>query len=238
MAPRYRRDAPDHPIYSCRTPQAELRDLFEVPPERDRLGNLGPQPAIFPRADAPVVRRGEDGARELVPMHWGFPMPQRSKRTGQPILPRAVNSARDDKLASSPFWRESFERRRCLVPATAFSEAQGRRPAVHHWFGPATEETEADPEARAPFAMAGLWRRWRGLYRDEERDLLAFTVVTTTPNALVAPVHPERMVAILPREHWAAWLDGPPEQALRLIRPFTAEAMRVVARGEGLRVAG
>ena len=51
--------------YSVRASQAELRGLFDVAPERDRLGNLGPLPAIFPRADAPVVRRAEDdgGAR-------------------------------------------------------------------------------------------------------------------------------------------------------------------------------
>ena len=228
-------------LYSVRASQAELRGLFDVDPSRDRLGNLGPLPAIFPRGDAPVVRLGEEdgdarrGARELATMHWDFPMPQRSKRTGEPILPRAVNNARDDKLASSPFWRESFEHRRCLVPVTAFCEAQGRSPAVHHWFGLATDETEADASARPPFAMAGLWRRWRGDYRGELRELIAHTIVTTTPNALVAPVHPERMVAILPLEDWAAWLDGPPEEALRLIRPFPAERMRVVACGEGLK---
>ena len=225
-------------LYATRTSQAELRGLFDVDPSRDRLGNLGPLPAIFPRGDAPVVRLGEDGARELVAMHWGFPMPQRSKRTGEPILPRAVNNARDDKLASSPFWRESFEERRCLVPATAFCEAQGRSPAVHHWFGLATEETEADPGARPPFAMAGLWRRWRGDYRGEVRDLLAFTVVTTAPNALVAPIHPERMVTILPPEDLDAWLTAPAEDALRLIRPFPAEQMRVVAKGVGLKADG
>ena len=223
-------------LYSVRASQAELRELFDVDPSRDRLGNLGPLPAIFPRGDAPVVRRAEDDgdARELVPMHWGFPMPQRSKRTGEPILPRAVNNARDDKLTSSPFWQESFEHRRCLVPATAFSEAQGRSPAVHHWFGLASD----DPDARPSFAMAGLWRRWRGPYRGEARDLLAFTVVTTTPNDLVRPVHPERMVAILPPEAWEAWLIAPPADARRLIRPFPADGMRVVARGEGLKADG
>ena len=224
-------------LYSCRAPQAELRELFDVDPSRDRLGNLGPLPAIFPRANAPVVRRAEDddGARELVPMHWGFPMPQRSKRTGEPILPRAVNNARDDKLAASPFWRESFEHRRCLVPATAFSEAQGRSPAIHNWFGLATEATEADPDARPPFAMAGLWRRWRGDYRGEVRELIAHTVVTTTPNALVRPVHPERMVAILPPEDWETWLSAPPDEALALIRPYPADVMRLVAKGEGMK---
>ena len=31
-----------------------------------------------------------------------------------------VVAVRDDTLRSSPFWRGSFEERRCLVPATAF----------------------------------------------------------------------------------------------------------------------
>ena len=46
-----------------------MRSLFDVAPERDRRGDLAPLRAIFPRHDAPVVRRGEDGARELLPMH-------------------------------------------------------------------------------------------------------------------------------------------------------------------------
>ena len=106
---------------------------------------------------------------------------------------------------------------------------------MHHWFGLANEDTAADPDACPPFAMAGLWRPWRGPYHGEVRDLLAHTVVTTTPNAIVAPIHPECMVAILPPEDWEAWLDGPPADALRLIRPFPAERMRVIAKGEGLK---
>ena len=32
-------------------------------------------------------------------------MPQTSKRTGEPILPKAINNARDDKVRTSAFWR-------------------------------------------------------------------------------------------------------------------------------------
>lgn len=223
-------------LYSLTAPQAVLRDLFEVDAEHDHLGNLGPLPAIFPRGVAPVVRRTEDGARELVPAQWGFPMPQRSKRTGAPILPRAVNNARDDKLTTSLFWRESFECRRCLVPATSFCEAQGRSPAVFHWFALAGDE--ADPGARRPLAMAGLWRRWRGEVRGEVVDLLAYTVVTTTPKAVVRPVHPDRMVAILDPSDRAAWLTAPPDEVLRLIRPWPDARLRVAAKGVGLKSDG
>jgi putative SOS response-associated peptidase YedK len=215
-------------LFSNTMPVEAMRRLFDVEPARDRLGNAMPQPAIFPRGDAVIVRRAEDGAREMLYAHWGFLMPQTSKRTGQPILPKAVNNARDDKLRDSPFWRESFAQRRCLLPGTAFCEAQGRKPAVYHWFAMASE----DPDDRPPFAFAGLWRRFRGRYRDELVDIDTCTMVTTTPNDLVRPVHPDRMPAILRPGDYATWLEGDADAAATLLRPFPAEAMRIAARGE------
>jgi putative SOS response-associated peptidase YedK len=215
-------------LFANTMPAEAMRRVFDVAPDHDRLGNQPPQPAIFPRDAAPVIRHGADGAREALAMHWGFLMPQTSKRTGEPILPKAVNNARDDKLRESPFWRESFERRRCLVPATAFCEAKGARPATYVWFG-VTGQGE-----RPPFAMAGLWRRWRGRYREDQPvELDVFTVVTTTPNPLVAQVHPDRMPVILPPEAWETWLSGDPDAAAALLRAYPADAMRVVRSGVG-----
>lgn len=218
-------------LYASMSTQDEMRRLFDVAPGRDRLGNFAPLPAIYPRHSAPVVRLGADGARELAAMHWGFLLPQQSSKTGRPILPRAVNNARDDKLAHSTFWKASFESRRCLVPATAFAEAKGRNPATFYWFGMADD----DPRTRPPFAFAGLWRRFQGVYRGEAVEIDTHTVVTTTPNALVRPVHPERMPVILAREDYDSWLGAPPAEAARLLRPFPPDAMRIVAEGEGLK---
>lgn len=215
--------------YAATMPQDAMRSAFGVAIERDRLGNQPPLPAIFPRHDAPVVRMGEDGVRELVSMHWGFVLPQTSKRTGEPIMPKAVNNARDDKLTSSTFWRESFEARRCLIPATSFSEAKGRSPAVIHWFA------VLDDGRPVPFAFAGIWRRWRGRYRDELREIDVYSMVTTTPNEVVRPIHPDRMPAILPPGDHAAWMEAPPEDALALIRPFPADRMAVIGRGEEMK---
>lgn len=203
-----------------------MRQVFEVEPDRNRLGNAEPQAAIFPRGEAPVVRIGPDG-RELVRMHWGFPMPQKSKKTGEPILPKAINNARDDKLAGSPFWQDSYRERRCLVPATAFCEAKGRKPATYFWFGVGEE--------RAPFAFAGLWRSWKGMYRGELVEIDAHTIVTTKPNALVADVHPDRMPVILHPEDYEQWMTAPPDEASALLKPFPAERMAILASGEGLK---
>lgn len=221
----YRRPAMCN-LYSNITNIEAMRRLFEVSPNLDRLGNQPPLPAIFPRYDAPVVRLTNERERELTRMHWGFLMPQVSKRTGQPIQPKAINNARDDKILVSPFWRSSFEERRCLVPATSFCEAKGRAPATYYWFAMKGDEP------RPPFAFAGLWRTFRGNYRDELVEIDTHTIVTTTPNDLVRPIHPDRMPVILGPADYDRWLHGSPREAQELLRSFPADAMHITRSGE------
>ena len=208
-------------LYANTTTQEAMRHLFMVRPVHDRLGNFAPLTAIYPRYDAPVVRLDNDGARELVVMHWGFLLPKVSKRTGKPIQPNAVNNARDDKLANSRFWRASFERRRCLIPATAFCEPKGHKPATYHWF------TIKGDEPCPPFAFAGIWRSWSGEYKGEQTELDTFSMVTTTPNDLVKPIHPTRMPVILPPERHETWLTGSVSEAEDCLAPYPAGNMRV-----------
>jgi hypothetical protein len=61
-------------------------------------------------------------------MTWGFPLLLKGK-SGQPLKPKPVNNAREDKLGTA-FWRASFERRRCLIPVTAWAEAEGAKGAM------------------------------------------------------------------------------------------------------------
>lgn len=176
-------------------------------------------PGIFPNYVAPVVRQAADGDRELVKMNWGFVLPQPGK------APRRVTNVRDDK-AMTGFWRDSMEKRRCLVPASAFCEPDGNaKPATWNWFA----LTGDDP--RPLFAFAGIWRRHRGPVKKDgpvvEIDVYAF--MTTTPNALVATVNHERMPVLLTRqEEFDAWIRGPAQEAMALAREYPAEQMHIV----------
>jgi putative SOS response-associated peptidase YedK len=56
----------------------------------------------------------------------------------------------------------------------------------------------------------------------------SFTIITTTPNELCAPIH-NRMPVILAPTHWRAWLGEEPataEELLASLRPYAAELMR------------
>ena len=215
-------------LYSSTTAKEAMRQLFDVRPSNDGLGNAQPLPAIWPKYDAPVVRLADNGERELLAMHWGFLTAQVSKKTGKQISPAAWNNARADKVASIGLWKGSFQHRRCLVPATSFREAKGRNPATDYWFALKCDE------ARPPFAFAGLWRAVQPGLPDNLHNLLTHTIITTTANDIVKPVHPNRMPVILEADNYEAWLNGSEDEALALLRPYPADKMQVVREGVGI----
>ena len=62
-------------------------------------------------------------------------------------------------------------------------------------------------------------------------DVYAF--LTTQPNEIVSPIHPTRMpVMLVGDEAQETWLDGSPKEAIALARPYLADGMKIVAKGE------
>lgn len=167
---------------------------------------------IAPSQAAPVVRRvdGQEGMSVAL-LKWGLiPAWAKEMPKHQPI------NARGETAAMSPMFREAMARRRCLVPADGFYEWQGERPPKRPYLIRMKDE--------APFAFAGLWERWKP--RGVEDVIETFTILTTSPNELVAPIH-DRMPAILPPENYERWVDPKvsAEAATDLVKPYPAMAM-------------
>lgn len=208
-------------LYSLTPKRDAIAQFFRV--SHNRSAAFEPLDAIFPGSTAPVVRRASDGERELVPMSWGFVLPQPGR------APRRVTNVRDDKLRTSSFWAESFERRRCLVPASSFCEPNGNvKPSTWHWFA-----LKGEGE-RPLFAFPGIWRRYRGPVKKDGpiADLEIYSFLTTTPNPLVATINHERMPVLLMREdQFETWLSGSPDEAFALAREYPPDQMRIVQEG-------
>jgi len=129
----------------------------------------------------------------LTMMHWGL-VPHWAKDVK--IGYRMIN-ARAETLAAKPSFREPFQHRRCIVPASGFYEwkkGAGRRQPYY-----------IQRRDGAPLALAGLWERWENPAQPGE-VMESCTIVTTEANRLVAPLH-NRMPAILEREEIDAWFS-------------------------------
>jgi putative SOS response-associated peptidase YedK len=185
-----------------------LADVFDVDPPQD----LEPRFNIAPTQNVPIVRCGDRGERECSMLRWGL-VPSWAK--DEKIGARMIN-ARSETAAEKPSFRSAIKTRRCVVPTSGFYEwvkgADGKQPHFIHF-----------TDARV-FAFAGLWERWS---KGENGPLDTFTILTTTPNDLIAGLH-DRMPVILPPDAYSEWLEPkplPPERLQSLTAPHPHEDM-------------
>ncbi len=190
------------------SPGETVAALFELP----EAPALAPRYNIAPTQDVAAVRADTAGRRELVHLHWGLiPSWARDRAMGA----RMIN-ARAETLAEKPAYRNALRSRRCLIVADGFYEWQKVGSRKQPWFVAFRD--------RRPFGFAGLWERWHG---EGDTPVESCTIVTTTPNDLIAPLH-DRMPVILDPGSFASWLNPALRDADRLaelLRPHTAAPM-------------
>jgi putative SOS response-associated peptidase YedK len=168
---------------------------------------LAPRYNIAPSQDI-LVETFQDNERIANVMRWGM-IPSWSKE------PKGFINARSETLELKPSFSESFQRRRCLVPADGFYEWRRHQKSRQPFYFQLEDE--------ASFAFAGLWDRW-------EKDGISINscaIVTTTPNELLATIH-DRMPVILSAAAQDEWLQSKadPSSLQELLIPFPAAAMK------------
>lgn len=158
---------------------------------------------VAPTQNVLTVTHNDENQAQL--MRWGLiPSWAKDAKIGN----RMIN-ARSETLTERPSYRTAFQRRRCLVIADSFYEWQkvgsGKRPM------------RIALQSGEPFAFAGLWESWN----DPEGDqVLSCTIITTSANSLLEPIH-ERMPVILAPDAEQIWIDSSIEDTAMLSELLT-----------------
>jgi putative SOS response-associated peptidase YedK len=160
---------------------------------------------IAPTTYAPIVWQPR-GSRETLDARWGL-IPKWVKK---PVdFSANLFNARAETVSEMKSFKRPFQSQRCLVPASGFYEWKklegSKQPYfIHH-------------EDGEPLAFAGLYDHWR----NEDSEIYSYTILTTSPNEVMADLH-DRMPVILEPDDFDLWL-GPgvdTEELEALLKPY------------------
>ncbi len=188
------------------TTLASQFNLFEAPAWTPRY-NIAPTQEVLV-----IVKTPEHTDRKARRHRWGLiPSWAKDRSIGNQLI-----NAQAETAATKPAFRAAFRKRRCLILADGFFEwkKENRHKQPFH----------IRLRDRRPFAFAGLWERWEGA---EGKAIDTCTILTTTPNDLLRPLH-HRMAVILEPGNYDLWLDPTNHEVDRLqplLRPYPAELM-------------
>ena len=148
---------------------------------------------------------------------WGMQPPwATAEKYGKNFGRKNAYNAKAETLTQRPTFKPALRGRRCVVPMTGFFDQLDQ-----HWmfFRPAMTEV---------LVAAGLYEE-----PNQVSDMLSYTVVTTDPNDIVAPVQ-DRMPAFLTEEDMEKWLnpETPVEEALALLTTCPNEWLLMEDFGE------
>lgn len=174
---------------------ATIKETF---PWLDVPSQIVPRYNIAP--SQPIAVIPNDGKHKIDHMLWGL-IPSWARDTK-----RAMINARGETVAEKPTFRAAYKRRRCLILADGFYEwvkVPGGKTKTPHYI---------QLESKEVFGFAGLWEVWNSPDGDSMKTA---TIITTSPNSMMAKLH-QRMPVIIHPNDYNTWLSSKPQLADRL----------------------
>lgn len=187
-------------------PPKNFASRFSLDLSSKDLAKLTPNGNVTPGQVMPVITKN-DNSNQLDFMKWGL-IPAWAKNYK---IDHGMINARSESLTSKPSFKDSFKNSRCLIPATGFYEWQKT--------GKISTPYLFQLKDQSLFSFAGLY------------DNSTYTIITTSPNSLVEPIH-HRMPVILSQSDESTWLDPStdPQNLISLLSPFDSDQMSSIPK--------
>ncbi len=193
--------------FSLKSTFQAIEDEFSI--EESEIEIL-PRYNIAPTQSVPVIVN--NGKRRLVPFRWGL-IPSWSE--DESIGSKMIN-ARAETLTHKVSFKNALKKRRCLIIADGFYEwnktDSGKKPMFIYL------------KNEKPFSFAGLWESWK---TTDGKIIRSCTIITTTPNQLISPIH-NRMPVIIQKGYRSLWLEpnnADETKLVGLLKPYPYEEM-------------
>jgi putative SOS response-associated peptidase YedK len=170
--------------YTIVTPTSELARYFGLIPPSEAFKHTDD---ARPTNDLPIVLENEPN--QMVIGHWGFPMKIAGKE-------KELINVRAESIIEKPYFRKIAEKHRCIILVDGFYEWKRD--------GKQSQKYKFTLE-HGPMAFAGIYEWKTKKLSDEIRPF--FSIITTTPNSVVARVH-DRMPVILPAGKEKLWIEA------------------------------
>lgn len=158
-----------------------------------RIDSPDPVHDARPGSQVPLFVPDGSGALQVVKLSWGFPLDGKPHAVFNTRIESAVEQLR---LGRRGMWAKAIAQGRSLVPVRAFYESHATEKVV-------SERTGRPVRRQYRFRLPGA----RAFLLAAVQADGNFSIVTTEPNASVAPVH-DRMPLVLGPGESSVWL-GP-----------------------------
>ena len=166
---------------------------------------------VRPTDIVPVLAPNRKGIKTVFPMQWGF-LAKDNKRT--------LFNARVETAGEKPTFKDAWQSRRCIVPASYYFEWQHLR------------SSDGKVKTGDKFAIqpAGCTITWLcGLYRIED-GYPVFVILTKEPTVELSSIH-DRMPLMIPEDRIDEWINpySKPEEVL----PYALSDMIIEKADDG-----
>ncbi len=118
------------------------------------------------------------------------------------FLNRPIINSRIEKIYTSNFFRDDFENRRCIIPATSFFE----------WSKVNKDKYKVFLPNEKIFSMAGIFRE----YKSKSQSICHLSILTTESFGKMKEIH-DRMPIIIPKNYEKYYLSEPGEKVYEFL---------------------